>query len=197
MYLSLSTQPSRVCVACTPSGMCGNTIETSGCLHGDCAMGCVSFLLTDAAEVPAYGSLSSPLDSGCLVMPSTCPSSYSTEPTTVFGLAPSDSVCSLLPPFVLWVASGLAGCCGLLVALCIVVQVNIHLSHRWGLLFFLYQCDTHWFNLRWGNCVNIDNSLSLCSFLLHLCGFSQWPETAVCFSCCLAWCFNLWRCHCG
>jgi hypothetical protein len=116
MYLSLSTQPSRVCVACTPSGMCGNTIETSGCLHGDRAMGCFSFLLTDAVEVPAYGSLSSPLDSGCLVMSSTCPSSYSTEPTTVFGLAPSDSVCSLSPPFVLWVASGLTGCCGLLVA---------------------------------------------------------------------------------
>jgi hypothetical protein len=110
-YLNLSMQPNRVGVAGTPSGMCGNTIEASGCLRGDRMMGFFPFLFTDVLVVPASGSLSSLPDSGFLVISSICTSSCCVDPTTGYGLGLSDSVLSLSPPFILWVASALEGCC--------------------------------------------------------------------------------------
>jgi hypothetical protein len=115
-YLILSMHPSIFGMAYTPSGMQGSKIEVSGCFHWDHTMGCFSFLLTSAIEVPASGSLSSPPESGYLVMSSNCPSSCYTDPTIGCGLGPSDFVGLLLPPFVLWDASVLAGCCWLPVA---------------------------------------------------------------------------------
>jgi len=58
MYLILSTQPNRVCVASIPFVMCGKKIEALGCLRGDRTMGCLPFLFTDTLEVSTSSSLS-------------------------------------------------------------------------------------------------------------------------------------------
>jgi hypothetical protein len=112
VHLIISMQPSRVGVACTPSGVCGKTIAASSCLHGDHAMGCFPFLFIGSLKVLASGSLSSPPDFGFPVMSSICTSSFYTDPTIGCGLNPSDFVLSLSPPFVLCVISALVGCCG-------------------------------------------------------------------------------------
>jgi hypothetical protein len=110
-YLSLSTHPSRVSMAHTPYGMHGSTIPTSTCLHGDCAMGCFPFLLTDALEVPVYACLSSAPESSWLVIYSTIPSYYCVDHAPGCGLDVTASVYLLASPFIFWVPSALDDCC--------------------------------------------------------------------------------------
>jgi hypothetical protein len=115
-YLSVSIQPSRVGVSCTPSRMHGKTTKALGCLHGEHTMGCFPFLFTGVLEVPTFGSLYFMPDSGFPVMYSICTYSYCVDPIIGYSLGLSDSVLSLSPPFVLWTTLALAGCCAFPVA---------------------------------------------------------------------------------
>jgi hypothetical protein len=67
-------------------------------------MGFFPFLLTDMVEVPAFGSLSSPPDSGYPVISSTFPSSCCVDPTIGCGLIMSDFSAHCHPHLFLWVA---------------------------------------------------------------------------------------------
>jgi hypothetical protein len=115
-YHNLSTHPNKLGVSFTPSAMRDKTIEASGCLHRDHAMGCFPFLCAGVLDVPASGSLSSQPDSSFLVISLSCTSSCCANPTIGCGLGPSYFLLSLSMPFVLWDASALEVCCGLVVA---------------------------------------------------------------------------------
>jgi hypothetical protein len=152
MYLSLSMQPSRVGVACTPSGMCGNTIEASGCLRGDRAMGCFPFLLTGALEVPTSGSLSSPrLWLPCdvfnlyfLLLCGPHHRLWSRPRQTLSAHCHHHLFCGLLRP-----SQVVVGFLWRLVRDPVHCRVSQYPSdHRRGLFFFLDQCGAHWFDLR-------------------------------------------------
>jgi hypothetical protein len=131
--------------------MCGKMIEASVCLHGDHTMGCFPFLRVVTLDVQASGSSSQP-DSGFPMISSSCTSYCYMESTIDCGLGSSNSVLSLSPTFILWVDSALEGCCELPMVNgswpCTLSFKSISiLVFTEGLLFFLYQCGAHWFDL--------------------------------------------------
>jgi len=112
-YRNISMEPSELGVSCTPSAMHGKMIDASGCLCGDCVMGCFPFLYADALDVPTSSYISYHPESSFPVIYSSYTSSYCMDPTIGCGLGPPEFVLLLWLSFVLWVASALAGCCGL------------------------------------------------------------------------------------
>jgi hypothetical protein len=112
-FISHSKQPNRILVPYTPYGMRGKMIVVSGCLHGDCALGCFPFRCTGALDVLG-SSCASHTDSSFLVMYSSCVSSCCMDPTIGCGLRPSNTVLSLSPLLILWATLDLVGCCGFL-----------------------------------------------------------------------------------